>query len=179
MSERILFTEWESPCGTLVLAGLNDRLVMSDWKNGWHHEAILKRFAKMTKCPFVQGTSSVIAETISQLQEYFALKRQRFDLPLLFIGTDFQKKVWRALESIEYGKVVSYGDIARTIDNPQAVRAVGGAVGQNPFSIIVPCHRIVGSNNSLTGYGGGFEAKKYLLTLESKNSKEPLQLMFS
>ena len=149
MSERILFTEWESPCGTLVLAGLNDRLVMSDWKNGWHHEAILKRFAKMTKCPFV------------------------------LIGTDFQKKVWRALESIEYGKVVSYGDIARTIDNPQAVRAVGGAVGQNPFSIIVPCHRIVGSNNSLTGYGGGFEAKKYLLTLESKNSKEPLQLMFS
>lgn len=150
---------------------------MSDWKDGWHHEAILKRFAKMTKCAFVQGTCPVITETISQLQEYFAHERQHFDLPLLFIGTDFQKKVWRALESIEYGKVVSYGDIARAIGNPQAVRAVGGAVGQNPFSIIVPCHRVVGSNRSLTGYGGGFEAKKFLLSLESKNSKQPFELL--
>ena len=167
MSERILFTEWESPCGTLVLAGLNDRLVMSDWKNGWHHEAILKRFAKMTKCPFVQGTSPVIAETISQLQEYFALKRQRFDLPLLFIGTDFQKKVWHKLLEIPYGTTISYGKLATLLDMPKAVRAVANANGANAISIIAPCHRVIGSDHSLTGYGGGLVAKKKLLELES------------
>ena len=176
MNDRIIFTEWESPCGTLVLASLNNCLVMSDWKDGWHHEAILKRFAKMLRCSFTEGDSPVIVETLSQLCAYFAGDLRRFDIPLLFIGTDFQKKVWHALESIEYGKVVSYGDIARAIDNPQAVRAVGGAVGQNPFSIIVPCHRVVGSNRSLTGYGGGFEAKKFLLTLESRNTKQPFEL---
>ena len=163
----IVFSQWRSPCGVLMLASLDEQLVMSDWVDGWHHKAILNRFNKLIGLPFVECSSRVIEDAIHQLEEYFQGERRTFNLPLTLIGTDFQKDVWHALQDIPYGSCPTYADIAQAIGKPKAVRAVGGAVGQNPFSIIIPCHRVVGANRSLTGYGGGLEAKKYLLALET------------
>ena len=114
--------------------------------------------------------SPVLEETARQLSEYFSGKRREFSLPLSPKGTEFQLRVWRALETIPYGETRSYGDMARLIGSPKACRAVGMANHRNPISIIVPCHRVVGANGSLTGYGGGLDAKRFLLDLEQKNS---------
>lgn len=113
--------------------------------------------------------SPVLEETARQLSEYFSGKRREFSLPLSPKGTEFQLRVWRALETIPYGETRSYGDMARLIGSPKACRAVGMANHRNPISIIVPCHRVVGANGSLTGYGGGLDAKRFLLDLEQKN----------
>ena len=109
----------------------------------------------------------LLQDTMRQLQEYFAGTRKSFSIPLDLQGTDFQKKVWNVLLSIPYGETRSYSDIARAIGKPDAVRAVGAANGRNPLSIIVPCHRVIGQNGSLTGYAGGLEIKKMLLDLEN------------
>ena len=113
----------------------------------------------------------LLLETRRQLQEYFAGSRREFALPLELRGTEFQKRVWRALESIAYGETRAYADIASAVGNPKAVRAVGMANHNNPIVIIIPCHRVVGKNGSLTGYGGGLDIKKLLLELE-QNWKE-------
>ena len=107
-----------------------------------------------------------IANAVKQLEEYFAGHRRDFDLELDVDGTEFQKRVWSELSKIPYGKTVSYLDIAKRLKNEKAVRAVGTANGRNPLSIIVPCHRVVGSNGQLTGYAGGLNAKSVLLNLE-------------
>ena len=103
-----------------------------------------------------------------QLDEYFAGTRSHFDLPLDLVGTDFQRSVWRGLCGIPFGETISYGELARRIGNPRAVRAVGLANGRNPVSIVVPCHRVIGADGSMTGYGGGIDRKRFLLALESR-----------
>ena len=109
----------------------------------------------------------VLQQASEQLGEYFAGRRSHFDMPLdLSCGTAFQQSVWQALLAIPQGEVVSYGEVSRRIGKPAAVRAVGGAVGRNPVSIIVPCHRVMGTNGALTGYGGGLDRKSALLRLE-------------
>lgn len=110
----------------------------------------------------------VLLETKRQLEEYFAGKRQTFDLPLVPKGTTFQREVWQALLRIPYGETTTYGALAVAIGRPKAARAVGMALNKNPIPIIIPCHRVVGSNGSLTGFAWGIEAKKYLLDLEQK-----------
>jgi methylated-DNA-[protein]-cysteine S-methyltransferase len=114
----------------------------------------------------VDKPDAVLKETMKQLDQYFAGKRTAFDLPLNPSGTEFQKRVWMALRGIPYGKAVAYRDIAAEIGSPKAVRAVGGANGCNPIAIIVPCHRVIGADGSLTGFGGGIERKRFLLALE-------------
>jgi len=109
---------------------------------------------------------AVVTDCVAQLAEYFAGQRHQFSLKLAPEGTEFQQKVWQQLVTIPYGQVVSYLDIARAIGNEKAVRAVGAANGQNPISIIVPCHRVIGSNGRLTGYGGGLWRKAWLLAHE-------------
>jgi len=109
----------------------------------------------------------ILVEAERQLGEYFAGTRTGFDLPLDPLGTDFQRRVWRALLTIPYGQTRSYADIARQIGSPAAVRAVGAANGRNPISIVTPCHRVIGSTGQLTGFAGGLETKAYLLNLES------------
>lgn len=109
----------------------------------------------------------VLRETGRQLKAYFAGERRDFELPLDFVGTDFQKKVWQALIAIPFGETRSYSQIAREIGHPLAVRAVGAANGRNPLSIVAPCHRVIGSNGKLTGFAGGLEIKAFLLSLES------------
>ena len=108
------------------------------------------------------------AETRRQLEAYFAGELTEFDLPLNPRGTEFQKQVWQELQNIPFGVTISYGDLAERIGNPNSSRAVGAANGRNPISIIVPCHRVIGSNGKLTGYGGGMERKEWLLAHETK-----------
>jgi methylated-DNA-[protein]-cysteine S-methyltransferase len=114
----------------------------------------------------------VLVRTQAQLAEYFAGERRAFDLPLAPQGSGFQVEVWRALLRIPYGETCSYGDIARVVGRPAASRAVGAANGRNPIPIIVPCHRVIGSNGSLTGYGGGLPVKRWLLDHE-RGWKQP------
>ena len=113
------------------------------------------------------GNHPVLQQARCQIAEYFAGRRSRFDLPLdLRCGTDFQQSVWQALLAIPHGEVISYGEVSRRIGNPTAVRAVGSAIGRNPLSIVVPCHRVTGSSGALTGYAGGLDRKTALLRLE-------------
>ena len=115
-------------------------------------------------------SAPIFAETEKQLKEYFAGQRREFDLPLSFGGTEFQRTVWRGLLGIPYGETVSYGELADRLGRPTASRAVGLANGKNPLGIIVPCHRVIGSNGDLTGYGGGIERKRQLLDFERGGS---------
>lgn len=131
-----------------------------------------------TKHPFKPDREPVptpgrLAEVVRQLDAYFAGKRQDFDLPLSPRGTEFQLEVWQGLRNIPYAHTASYGELARRIGRPRAVRAVGAANGANPLSIIVPCHRVIGSDGSLTGYGGGLEAKQWLLAHERRHASRP------
>ncbi len=121
-----------------------------------------------------QPEHPILAEAIKQLADYFSGTRTDFTLPLAPEGTDFQKAVWQALQTIPYGQTCSYGDIAEQIDRAKAVRAVGTANGSNPLSIFVPCHRVIGKNGTLTGYAGGLTQKKILLDLEAQHT--PLTL---
>ena len=113
-------------------------------------------------------THPIIQQTINQLSEYFAGKRNSFDIPLSLKGTEFQKNVWNALLQIPYGKTISYAQLAKKVNNPKACRAVGSANGKNPVAIIIPCHRVIAANGSLGGYAYGLETKKQLLELELK-----------
>jgi methylated-DNA-[protein]-cysteine S-methyltransferase len=160
----IAYTTIESPVGPLLLAGDERGLLRVSFgamsvgggkrekfpKDGWTEDA----------APF--------GETIRQLRAYFSGRLQTFDVPLALIGTEFQVRVWQTLRSIPYGETISYLELAKRIGNAKAVRAVGLANGANPIPIIVPCHRVIGSNGSLTGFGGGLENKAKLLALESK-----------
>jgi methylated-DNA-[protein]-cysteine S-methyltransferase len=113
--------------------------------------------------------NEIIVQCKSQLEEYFLGKRKEFDIEIKFLkGTEFQIKVWEALRCIPYGKTVSYKWIAEKIGNPKAVRAIGGANNKNPIAIIVPCHRVIGSNGKMVGYAGGIEKKQFLLKIENK-----------
>jgi methylated-DNA-[protein]-cysteine S-methyltransferase len=125
------------------------------------------RIKKFFDAEYEEGEDEVITEAIKQLNEYFARNRKEFDLPLLFAGTEFQKKVWNALLEIPYGHISSYLHLAEKIGDKNAVRAVASANGANAISIIVPCHRIIGSHGDLVGYAGGLRAKQKLLELES------------
>ncbi|MBJ2139033.1 methylated-DNA--[protein]-cysteine S-methyltransferase [Paraglaciecola chathamensis] len=117
--------------------------------------------------------NAVTKEAKQQLSEYFDQQRKAFDLPLAPVGTDFQQNVWQQLSAIPYGETCSYADIAKQLNNPNAVRAVGSANGKNPISIVVPCHRVIGANGTLTGYAGGLTRKAALLTLENPNFTVP------
>lgn len=153
------YDDMETPIGTL-------RLVADDIGLREIRFAEPRR-PRETPATWLQAARPFIA-TRAQLQEYFAGERQQFDLPMHPVGTDFQLSVWRELSRIPYGVTNSYGEIARRIDRPKAMRAVGAANGRNPLPIIVPCHRVIGSNGSLTGFGGGLPTKEFLLALEGR-----------
>ena len=159
---------YESPCGLLLLGSFGDKLCLCDWQVEKHRDHVDRRLKRMLCSEFEVGTSEVIEKAARQLDEFFAGKRKEFDVPLLFVGTDFQKTVWNELLEIPFGKTVSYGEMAQRIGMSKAVRAVANANGANSISIFAPCHRVIGSDRSLTGYGGGLPAKKFLLELESQ-----------
>jgi len=119
----------------------------------------------------------LIKETFRQLSEYLEGKRKNFNLPIDPRGTDFQKKVWNELKKIPYGEVRSYKQIAKSIGNPEACRAVGSANNKNPTAVIIPCHRVIGTNGQLIGYAGGLERKKFLLNLENPHRKLNIDIL--
>lgn len=147
-----------SPLGDILLAA-TDQGLCGLWFEGQKHLPDMRGWP--------MGCNAVIEQSQLQMQQYFTKERTTFDLPLdLRVGTPFQQSVWHALLSIANGQHSSYGSIAQRIGNPQAVRAVGAAVGRNPISVIVPCHRVLGASGALTGYAGGLERKTALLQLE-------------
>ena len=165
-SNIIQIQRYHSPCGDLMLGSFEDKLCLCDWAAESHRDIVDRRLRKVLKAGYEKSTSDVILEAMSQLDEYFNGERTAFEVPLLFVGTEFQKSVWYKLLEIPYGSTVSYGELAKQLDLPKAVRAVAAANGANAISIFAPCHRVIGSNHSLVGYGGGLPAKKRLLDLE-------------
>ena len=155
----MFFTHLPSPIGSLLLA--------AD-KNQLREIAFPKNGAPASPQPDWQEDSSAFTELIRQLRAYFAGELETFDLPLSPQGTPFQQKVWAELCKIPYGETISYGQLAQRIGNPNASRAVGLANGSNPIPIIIPCHRVIGSNGKLTGYGGGLPIKEKLIALEHR-----------
>ncbi len=161
------------PCGELWLGSYGDKLCLCDWAVMPHYSLIVRRLTRLLKAEAVEGTSEVIDLARRQLEEYFALERRDFSVPLLTVGTDFQRRVWRALLTIPYGETLSYARLAALVGQPLATRAAASACGANALSILIPCHRVIGSDGSLTGYGGGLEAKRTLLSLERRGSVAP------
>jgi methylated-DNA-[protein]-cysteine S-methyltransferase len=154
----MIYTTFDSPIGELLLVGDGERLHCLSMQGGRRPVAI---------DPSWERDDSAFSVVRSQLAEYFDGQRQEFDIPLGLVGNDFELRVWEALRRIPYGETVSYGEIAREIGSPSAARAVGLANGRNPVAVIVPCHRVIGADGSLTGFGGGLERKRLLLDLES------------
>ena len=156
---------FETTIGELLLAGDGDGLAMIGFPQG-----------SMRRDPEPDWiyNEKPLATARKQLGEYFSGKRKSFNLPLQFDGTEFQVSVLRALQDIPYGETVSYGEIARRIGKPKAVRAVGAANGRNPLPIVLPCHRVIGTSGDLTGFGGGLDTKEALLRLEAEHTQDLL-----
>jgi methylated-DNA-[protein]-cysteine S-methyltransferase len=148
-------THYKSPIGTVEIEGTQDSILNLNFVDQAHSDD--------------DDLPSCIKECAKQIDEYFQGNRKTFSLNLIMQGTDFQKSVWRQLRKIPYGTTASYGEVAVAIGNPTACRAVGSANGKNPISIIVPCHRVIGSDGTLTGYGGGLWRKEWLLKHEKDN----------
>ena len=158
---------YKSPIGEIILGSYDNKLCIADWKYRKMRESVDNRIQKGLKAEYVEESSEVITQTIQEMEEYFNLERKEFTVPLLLVGTDFQKSVWEGLIQIPYGTTASYLDLAKSIGNEKAVRAVASANGANAIAILIPCHRIIGSDGKLVGYAGGLSTKKKLLELES------------
>ena len=147
---------------------------MCDWRYRLSRESIDRRIQDGLNASMVEAGSAVIELSKKQLEQYFRGERKIFDLPILMVGSDFQKKVWNALLEIPYGKTQSYASLSRKLGDEKAIRAVARANGDNALSFIVPCHRILGSDGSLTGYAGGLRVKKKILQLEGASLQQEL-----
>jgi len=148
----------ETPIGTLLIAGDERAIHRIEFpRNGTPGRP---------EAGWTESARGPVGDAVRQLREYFSGKRTDFDLPLEPQGTAFQRGVWKRLEEIPYGETISYGELAKRVGNPKASRAVGAANGQNPIPIVIPCHRVIGANGKLTGFGGGLPTKEKLLDLE-------------
>jgi methylated-DNA-[protein]-cysteine S-methyltransferase len=152
----------DSPVGPLTLVSSPDGELTGLYMDQQRHRPAQSLFG--------DRDDSLLPQVAVQLEEYFAGRRTRFDLPLKLVGTAFQQEVWTALLDIPYGRTTTYGELAERLGKPRAARAVGLANGRNPIGIVVPCHRVVGSTGSLTGYGGGLDRKQHLLSHERQNT---------
>jgi methylated-DNA-[protein]-cysteine S-methyltransferase len=157
----LFYKEMESPVGKLKLVASATALVAVLWEQERPNRVGLGT-------PELDQQHSILLETERQLSEYFAGKRTQFELPLEPRGSEFQERVWGALREIPFGKTRSYRDLAEAIGSPKASRAIGAANGKNPLSIVVPCHRVIGTDRTLTGFAGGLETKATLLALEAR-----------
>ncbi|MBP1930266.1 methylated-DNA--[protein]-cysteine S-methyltransferase [Ammoniphilus resinae] len=173
-STSLFYTEMESPIGMIGLAATETALCWITFDSGPSARDELRQWGK--KWLRIEQhqieRNRVLQQAVVQLQEYFLRQRTEFELPLAIYGTPFQKSVWNQLQKIPYGEVRSYKDIAVAISSSKAVRAVGGANNKNPLSIVIPCHRVIGSNGSLTGYGGGLPIKEFLLGMEASHRSQ-------
>lgn len=172
----ILIQYYKTPFGELILGSFEDKLCLCDWRYRKMRTAVDKRIQSALGSEYQVGESEVIANTIQQLESYFKEEQTSFSIPLLLIGTEFQKSVWNALLKISHGETASYLELSKILGNEKAIRAVATANGANAHSIIIPCHRIIGSDGGLVGYAGGLSAKKKLLQLEKALGNEQLSL---
>ncbi|MDE6489996.1 MAG: methylated-DNA--[protein]-cysteine S-methyltransferase [Muribaculaceae bacterium] len=170
MKSKIRIAVCQSPCGELYVGSWGGRLCLCDWVGAKHHAAVIARLTRALDCEVEYTMSDCTYLAMRQLEEYFDGSRKEFDMPLMLVGTAFQREVWQALQSIPYGRTESYSSLAGRIGRASSVRAVANANGANALSIFVPCHRIIGSDGSLTGYAGGLDAKRYLLDFEFASS---------
>lgn len=156
------------PIGDMMAGATDAGLVVFDFRYRKSMPAILRRLSGLLQQDFQEGNHPLLDRLEAQLNEYFAGTRQTFDLPLLPLGSDFQLRVWQSLMDIPYGHTRSYLQQARSLGDEKAVRALASANGANALAILIPCHRVVGADGSLTGYGGGLPAKRWLLRHEQK-----------
>lgn len=177
-ANTIIVKPYHTPCGTLLLGSLSHKLCLCHWQTKQRREHAEQQLKRKLHASLKEGTSETIEEAMLQLHEYFTGSRQTFSLPLLLIGTEFQKTVWRKLLQIPFGETISYAQTALRIGSPRAVRAVANAIAANPLAVFVPCHRVIGSNNSLTGYAGGTESKRKLLLLEGTSLPKQEAVLF-
>ncbi|PID63881.1 MAG: cysteine methyltransferase [Gammaproteobacteria bacterium] len=168
MNNTINTSYHKTPIGELVIGTFEGKLCLLDFRYRKMRDRVDNRLTAQLNAGFIEREDDLIHETKKQVDQYLQGIRKEFDLPLLLVGTDFQKHVWTALCEIAYGETASYLEIATKIGNPKAVRAVAGANGANAIALIVPCHRVIESNGGLGGYGGGVAAKKRLLAMECK-----------
>lgn len=177
--DKFIFKSLLTPVGELILGSWQEKLCLCDWRHRKMRDAIDERIKSSLTREWEEGNSQVLEETEKQLWEYFKGEREVFDIPLLPVGTDFQKLVWDELIKIPFGKTETYLALSRKLDNEKAIRAVASANGANAMSIIIPCHRIIGSKGELVGYAGGLAAKKKLLQLESAGKEGYQAELFS
>ncbi len=166
MKQPIYIQYYNSPCGEIILASVGNALCLCDWNGMPSATRNKQRLKRLLNAELKEYPSETINHTEQQLDEYFAGKRTIFDIPLLLVGTTFQKNIWNALLEIPFGETRTYKQISQRVNNPKGIRAVAQAIGANGISILIPCHRIIGSDHSLTGYAGGLGAKATLLELE-------------
>jgi len=164
MTMQTRYTTHDSPVGPLLLAADDDGLRLIEFFESRHR---IKRDDE-----WHEGDHAVLDLARRQLDEYFRGERHQFDLPLAPRGTPFQREVWQALATIPYGGTISYAQLAMQVSRPKAMRAVGAANGRNPLPIVLPCHRVIGADGSLTGFGGGLPTKQFLLALEGAVPRE-------
>lgn len=171
----ITHTFLDTPIGKMRIAATDEGICLFDFQYRRSIDTIVKRIETNLNSPFQEGKHPYFSLLETQINEYFAGERKEFDLPLHLVGTQFQKKVWEGLLQIPYGKTRSYKQQSIFLGNEKAIRAVAGANGENGIAIIIPCHRVIGEDGSLTGYGGGLQRKKWLLDLERKHSGKAAQ----
>ena len=164
---KINIQYYQSPVGEMILGSYEGKLCLADWKYRRMRSTIDRRIQNGLKAEYVEENSVVIEETIKQMKAYFTGERKGFDIPLLMVGTDFQKSVWDGLIKVPYGTTISYLELSKNIGKEKAIRAVASANGANAINILIPCHRVIGSNGDLVGYAGGLEVKRKLLEIEN------------
>jgi len=174
--EKIIINYFKTPYGELILGSYQNKLCLCDWRYRKMRTRIDQRITKGLQTTYQEGSSEITEKTKQELTQYYKQERRDFSIPLLFVGTEFQKKVWETLVQIPYGTTQSYLQLSRSLHNEKAIRAVASANGANAISILVPCHRIIGSNGKLVGYAGGLTQKKKLLELEGALNTNQLSL---
>ncbi len=170
----IRFTTIETPIGDMTAAATNEGICMLEFAEPSGKGADIDRLALIYNMETTHGKNRHIRALRKQLKEYFKGKRKEFTVPLFYHGSEFQKSVWQFLLKIPFGKTVTYMNLAESLGNPKAIRAAANATGSNPLAIIIPCHRVIGSDGDLTGYGGGLERKRWLIDHERKYSGQPV-----
>ncbi|MCE3297298.1 MAG: methylated-DNA--[protein]-cysteine S-methyltransferase [Crocinitomicaceae bacterium] len=174
--ETIFISYWKTPFGELILGDYQGKLALCDWRYRKMRDQVDQRIKSGLNAEFVEKETKLIKTAKKQFEAYFAGGLTEFDLPLHLVGTDFQKQVWEELIKVPFGKTLSYLALSRQLGNEKAIRAVASANGANAISIVVPCHRIIGTSGELTGYAGGLTAKKKLLELENPGQHAQMEL---
>lgn len=176
MSEKINISYYKSPVGEMILGDYQGQLCLADWRFRKMRTAIDQRLQIGLNADYIENHTDLHENVIAEFESYFTGNLSEFNTPLLVVGTEFQKQVWAALQKVPFGETLSYLELSKSLSNEKAIRAVASANGANAISIIVPCHRIVGTNGDLVGYAGRLASKRLLLQLEKAEAVSQMSL---